>query len=107
MNLRISVLLCVSVSLWLNSPQRHRDTELTHFFFAIAFISDSSTTGAGPEMPPSLRIRQKCTAMKIDATNGMPIQCQIYERKRALSSTIDPPNRPKRTSLYGVRPSCG
>src|SRR5262245_62106702 len=47
-----------------------------HLFFS-TFISDSSITGAGPEIPPSLRIRQKCTAMNIDATRGMPMQCQI------------------------------
>ena len=47
------------------------------YFFFTAFISDSRITGAGPEIPPSLRIRQKCTAMKIEATRGMPIQCQI------------------------------
>src|SRR5262245_4408433 len=44
-----------------------------YFFFATAFISDSSTTGAGPEIPPSFRMRQKCTAMKIDATSGIPM----------------------------------
>jgi hypothetical protein len=47
------------------------------YFFLIAFISDSSITGAGPEMPPSFLIRQKCTAIKIDATSGIPMQCQI------------------------------
>lgn len=47
------------------------------YFLLIAFISDSSITGAGPEIPPSLRIRQKCTAIKIDATSGIPMQCQM------------------------------
>ena len=50
--------------------------KLTYFFFT-AFISDSSITGAGPEMPPSFRIRQKWTAIKIEATNGIPMQCQM------------------------------
>ena len=50
---------------------------LTTYFFFTAFISDSSITGAGPEMPPSLRMRQKCTAIKIEATSGMPMQCQM------------------------------
>jgi hypothetical protein len=48
-----------------------------YFFLVTAFISDSSITGAGPEMPPSFRIRQKWTAMKIDATSGIPMQCQM------------------------------
>src|ERR1041384_751302 len=77
----------------------------THFFFG-TFISDSSITGAGPEIPPSFLMRQKCTAIKIDATKGIPMQCQMYARSKAFASTIDPPSRPKRTSLYGVRPSC-
>src|SRR5205814_9863740 len=50
--------------------------DCAHFFFN-TFISDSSMTGAGPEIPPSLRMRQKCTAIKIEATSGMPIQCQM------------------------------
>src|SRR6185369_4717644 len=78
-----------------------------YFFLATAFISDSSTTGAGPEIPPAFRIRQKCTAMKIEATRGIPMQCQMYERKSAFESTIEPPSNPKRTSLYAVKPSCG
>src|SRR6185369_14957651 len=70
-----------------------------YFFLATAFISDSSITGAGPEIPPSFLMRQKCTAMKIEATSGIPIQCQMYERNRAFESTMDPPSKPKRTSL--------
>ena len=56
-------------------PLNH--TEPFTYFFLIAFISDSSITGAGPEMPPSFLIRQKWTAIKIDATSGMPMQCQM------------------------------
>jgi hypothetical protein len=55
---------------------RNSQSEIRYFFFG-AFISDSSITGAGPEIPPSLRMRQKCTAIKIDATNGIPMQCQM------------------------------
>jgi hypothetical protein len=29
----------------------------------------------GPEMPPSLRTRQKCTAIRIPAISGIPTQC--------------------------------
>src|SRR5207244_9587150 len=36
-----------------------------HGYFRASLISDSSTTGAGPEMPPSFLTRQKCTTMKI------------------------------------------
>src|SRR5262249_46350605 len=57
-----------------------------HFFFS-TFISDSSMTGDGPEIPPSLRIRQKCTAINIEATSGIPMQCQMYARSNALAST--------------------
>jgi hypothetical protein len=30
----------------------------------------------GPEMPPSLRTRQKWTAIRMPATSGMPTQCR-------------------------------
>jgi hypothetical protein len=32
---------------------------VSYFFLATAFTSDSSITGAGPEMPPSFLMRQK------------------------------------------------
>src|SRR6266850_2515818 len=48
-----------------------------HGYFFASFISESSTTAAGPEMPPSLRTRQKCRTMKIEAMMGMPMQCQM------------------------------
>src|SRR6266403_6051563 len=70
-----------------------------HGYFLGSLISDSRITEFGPEIPPSLRTRQKCTIMKIRAMMGMPMQCQMYERRRALASTIEPPSRPKRTSL--------
>src|SRR5207237_584139 len=69
--------------------------------------SDSNITGAGPEIPPSLRTRQKCTIMNTLAITGIAMQCQMYARSRALASTIEPPSNPKRTSLYGVMPNCG
>jgi hypothetical protein len=47
-----------------------------HIFFG-SFISDSSMTGAGPEMPPSLRTRQKCTTMNAEAIIGIATQCQM------------------------------
>src|SRR5439155_22345682 len=67
--------------------------------------SAASITGAGPEMPPSFRTRQKWTIISTEATIGIPMQCQMYDRSRALASTIDPPSNPNRTSLYGVMPS--
>src|SRR5262249_15179752 len=39
--------------------------------------SEFNITGAGPEIPPSFLTRQKCTIMKIEATIGMPMQCQM------------------------------
>ena len=57
--------------------KRRQVGALQNYFFFTAFISDSNMTGAGPEMPPSLRMRQKCTAIKIEATSGIPMQCQI------------------------------
>src|ERR1700682_4287430 len=48
-----------------------------HGYFLGSLISDSRITAAGPEMPPSLRTRQKCTTMKIKAMMGMPMQCQM------------------------------
>ena len=37
----------------------------------------ANITGAGPEIPPSLRTRQKCTTMKADAMIGIATQCQM------------------------------
>ncbi len=48
-----------------------------HGYFFASLTSESSTTAAGPEMPPSLRTRQKCRIMKIEAMMGMPMQCQM------------------------------
>ena len=56
-------------------------------------------------MPPSFLTRQKWTIINTDATIGIPMQCQMYDRSSALASTIDPPSSPNRTSLYGVIPS--
>src|ERR1700754_2143469 len=60
--------------------------------FLGSLISDSSIIGAGPEIPPSFRTRQKCTTMKADARIGIATQCQIYARSSAFESTIDPPS---------------
>ena len=38
-----------------------------HGYFFASFISESSTTAAGPEMPPSFLTRQKCRIAKIEA----------------------------------------
>src|SRR5678816_3775813 len=81
------------------APLHRCGRNVFYFFFATALISDSSITGAGPEMPPSFLMRQKWTAINIDATSGIPMQCQMYERNSAFESTIDPPSSPKRTSL--------
>src|SRR5882762_1839644 len=48
-----------------------------HGYFFASFTSESRTTGAGPEMPPSLRTRQKWRTMKMEAMMGMPMQCQM------------------------------
>src|SRR5581483_54559 len=56
--------------------------------------SSVSITGAGPEIPPSFLTRQKCTIIRTDATMGIPMQCQMYDRSNAFASTIDPPSNP-------------
>src|ERR1700687_786222 len=48
-----------------------------HGYFFASFTSESSTTAAGPEIPPSFLTRQKCRTMKIEAMMGMPMQCQM------------------------------
>src|SRR5262245_32352244 len=101
--------------------RRRGDTEKSHFIsllvlrasasprqiFLGSLTSDSSIIGAGPEIPPSFRTRQKCTTMNADAIIGIATQCQMYARSSAFESTIDPPNNPNRTSLNGVIPNCG
>ena len=48
-----------------------------HNYFFGSFTSDASITAAGPEIPPSLRTRQKCTIISTEATIGIPMQCQM------------------------------
>jgi len=52
-----------------------------------------------PEIPPSLRILQKCTIKNMLTINGNPIQCHIYALKSALPPTIDPPSNANLMSL--------
>ena len=35
-------------------------------------------------MPPSFLTRQKCTIIRIEATIGMPMQCQMYDRSKRI-----------------------
>src|SRR5262245_37711817 len=70
---RLSVVGCAGFN---RQPTNDNRQPRSHTFFG-SFISDSSITGAGPEMPPSLRTRQKCTTMKADAMIGIATQCQI------------------------------
>src|SRR5258708_35995624 len=77
-----------------------------HGYFLGSLISDSSITAFGPEIPPSLRTRQKCTMMTIKVMMGGRMQCHMEGRSSALASTIEPPSRLKRTSLYRAMPSC-
>src|SRR5260370_4515117 len=75
----------VSTQQWNHGNDRHvvrsREdfTQLfpIHGYFFASFTSESRTTGAGPEMPPSLRTRQKWRTMKMEAMMGMPMQCQM------------------------------
>jgi hypothetical protein len=46
----------------------------------------------GPEMPPSLRIRQKWTARKMTVTNGMNSTCSTYQRSSVLGPISSPPS---------------
>src|SRR5581483_1298156 len=54
---------------------------------------------SGPEMPPSLRIRQKCTARKITSTNGSARTCSTYQRSNVFGPTTTPPIRRKLACL--------
>src|SRR5947207_13635819 len=65
-----------------------------HFFFS-TFLSDSSITGAGPDMPPSFRMRQKWTTIKTDCTSPMPRQCKVEPRSKAFATAIDSPSKTK------------
>src|SRR4030067_1580139 len=64
------------------------------------------TDQSGPEIPPSLRILQKCTIINMLIMRGSAIQCHTYARNKALSPTSDPPSSANRMSLCAVMPSC-
>src|ERR1017187_7439618 len=57
-------------------PASQRLRGKNHIFLT-SLISRSSIIGAGPEMPPSLRTRQKCTAINAEARMGIATQCQM------------------------------
>jgi hypothetical protein len=46
-------------------------------------------------MPPSLRIRQKCTYKKMTSTNGSARTCSTYPRSNVSGPTTSPPSRKK------------
>ena len=52
----------------------------------------------GPEMPPSLRTRQKWIAMKMTMMNGKNNTCSTYHRRSVSEPISAPPSSTKRTS---------
>ena len=52
---------------------------------------------SGPEMPPSLRTRQKWIAMKMTMTNGRNNTCSTYQRNNVSVPISLPPSSTKRT----------
>ena len=54
---------------------------------------------SGPEMPPSLRIRQKWTARKITNTNGNASTWSTYQRNKVCGPTTTPPSSRKLACL--------
>ena len=52
---------------------------------------------SGPEMPPSLRTRQKWIAMKMTMTNGSNRTCSTYQRSSVSGPISAPPSSTKRT----------
>ena len=52
---------------------------------------------SGPEIPPSLRTRQKWMAMKMMATKGSISTCSTYQRMRVSPEISLPPRSTKRT----------
>ena len=57
------------------------------------------STYSGPEMPPSLRTRQKWMAMKMTMTNGSISTCSTYHRSSVSVPISTPPSSTKRTWL--------
>ena len=55
-------------------------------------------THSGPEIPPSLRTRQKWIAMKMTITNGRNNTCNTYQRSRVSEPISAPPSRTNLTS---------
>ena len=52
---------------------------------------------SGPEMPPSLRTRQKWMAMKITMMNGNSNTWRTYQRSNVSLEISTPPSNTKRT----------
>ena len=64
----------------------------------ISVMASSLTSHhSGPEMPPSLRTRQKWIAMKMTITNGSIRTCSTYQRSSVSVPISAPPSSTKRT----------
>ena len=57
----------------------------------------SNTDHSGPEMPPSLRTRQKWMAMKMTMMNGKKSTCSTYHRNNVSGPISAPPSSTNRT----------
>src|SRR5207253_2812593 len=68
---------------------------------------ERSSHQSGPEMPPSLRIRQKWTAISTAVMSGMAMTWSTYQRTRVLSLISKPPISRKRvcSPTNGVAPA--
>ena len=60
-------------------------------------VMHRSLAHSGPEMPPSLRTRQKWIAMKMTMTNGSISTCSTYQRSSVSAPISLPPSSTNRT----------
>ena len=60
---------------------------------------DQRAHHSGPDMPPSLRTRQKWMAMKMTITNGSMSTWRTYQRRSVSEPISTPPRSTKRTWL--------
>jgi hypothetical protein len=74
-------------------PQGQRPRGVTHGCCACS----SRLFYSGPEMPPSLRTRQKWMAMKITMMNGNSSTCSTYQRNSVSVPISEPPSSTNRT----------
>lgn len=80
-------------------PRRPPKSNVQRHGCQSTFLNHSPAAHSGPEMPPSLRTRQKWTAIWMTITNGSASTCNVYHLISVTAPICTPPSSRNDTSL--------